>query len=402
MPGQTHTPAPTTSTSTGVGNSTAGTSSNSTSGSNSAGLDRVAGGGLGAGATCDADQLNDLFDAISAAYVSILTERAVGVEELRRDAEVEDPPPAWQSIAIAVGTVALSAATAGIGTVVADALVGTAARAANAIVKAATDKGLSSAISAGLGAASGGSDEEVTEQFFRGQADALRASSFDVQQTFITQGRAAIRAGDDPCGAAQELLTAVSVGFPVAKQEQRQKTLSSWCNFQARGSLGTSGSGDAAGADLSDQLGDTSAKGVLGLDVSAPPGQRAVTIESAEIEGLNDTLRGELSRRPVGQLGLAVTVHGEVNPPAWWESRSADGVIRFGENEAGHRWRRNSSGGEQWLMWKGIGGPVLSGPDGYHPDDAERESNVWQGIANVLDNEIKPKTLSSLGVSLDG
>ncbi|RME29115.1 MAG: hypothetical protein D6798_00890 [Deltaproteobacteria bacterium] len=381
----TDTSAPTTSaptTSTGIGNS--------------------AGQGNLVGSSCDPDRLNDIFDAISDKYTQILMERAAGVEELRQDASVEDPPPAWQSIAIAVGSVALATATAGVGTLVAGRLVEASAKVANAMVKTALDKGLQTAITGAINAAGSNPATNVTDAFFRAQSASLRDASATVQDTWNLSGRAEMRRAEDPCAAAMQLFQALEEGRKAAKMEQRRETLASWCNFQARGELGTYHEGQPnAGTDLGSQLGDTSAKGVLGLEVTAGASSNSpVQVEDAEIEGLNETLRGELASRPIGQLGIPITVHGQVDPPAWYENRPARGTLRFGENESGTRWKRNSPGGADWLVFKGVGGPVLTGPEGLSQSD--RDQYEWQGIAKVLDNEIKPKSLRSIGVTLDG
>ncbi len=375
------------------------TQPSSTSGSgagNSARASRLTGNGGG----YDQQELNNLFDAIDAAYDDLLGWRIRAVQRLGEDAEEVDPPPAWQSIALAVGTVALAAATAGVSTAVTGALAGGAKIAWSAIIKG-TGTGAGLGLKAALGSGSGGADHDAAKAFFRSQVDALQTAKTYAQQEFITSGRAALQRSDDPIGRARELRAAILGQLNNAGEIQRQQTLASWCNFQARAQLGTDAS-NGGGVDLSEQLGDTSAKGVLGLEVTAPAGIGPVTVENAEIEGLNKGLRKELAARPIGQLGIAITVHGQVDPPAWYETRPPRGVIRFGENEAGTRWRRNDWGGDQWLMWKGIGGPVMTGPEGFHPDEGERKQYIWQGIAQVLDNEIKPRSLQSMHVDLDG
>ncbi|MFZ5475700.1 MAG: hypothetical protein ACOZNI_02895 [Myxococcota bacterium] len=365
---------------------------------------------LGANTGADSPELSDLFDAITTKYTQILLEQARGVDELGKDASVQDPPPAWVNIAVAVGTIAIGAATAGIGAAVSGAIVSAAASSAAKIVindafkeviKVGVEQGLSATVQGTIGALAQNPATNVTDAFFRGQSDALHERSNKTQDAFTLFGRKKLRAADDPVAAAQAMYDALNSGLAGAKLKQRQATLSSWCNFQARGELGTHNEGkDNAGADVGKQLGDTSGKGVLGLVVESPGGQAAVKVVDAEIEGLNETLRGELAGRPIGQLGIPITVKGEVNPPAWYEKRSADGILRFGENESGTRWNKSSSGGDNWLMWKGVGGPVLTGPGGFRPDEKEKGELVWKGIGKVLDNEIKPKSLKAIGVDL--
>jgi hypothetical protein len=241
----------------------------------------------------------------------------------------------------------------------------------------------------------------VTDGFFRGQSDTLHQRSAKTQDAFNLSGRKKIRGANNPVAAAQALFNALDQGLAMAKSTQRQETLASWCNFQARGELGTHNEGkENAGVNLADQLGDTSGKGVLGLVVTAPGGNGAVKVVDAEIEGLNETLRGELSVRSIGQLGIPITVKGEVNPPVWYESRSGGGALRIGENAAGTRWNNSTGGASNWLMWKGLGGSVMTGPEGFRPSEEERDQYIWKGVDRVMDEEIKPKTLKNLGVTL--
>lgn len=374
------------------------------------GNDALQGTMMGGNAGADSPELSDLFDAITTKYTQILLEQARGVEELGKDASVQDPPPAWVNIAVAVGTIAIGAATAGIGAAVSGAIVAAAASSAAKIVindafkeviKVGVEQGLSATVQGTIGALATNPATNVTDAFFRGQSDALHERSNKTQDAFTLQGRKKLRAADNPLAAAQAMYDALNTGLTGAKLKQRQATLSSWCNFQARGELGTHHEGKAdAGANVGAQLGDTSGKGVLGLVVESPGGQGPVKVIDAEIEGLNETLRGELAGRPIGQLGIPITVKGEVNPPAWYEKRSADGLLRFGENETGTRWNKSSRGGDSWLAAKGVGGPVLTGPEGFRPTEEERMDLVWKGIGKVLDNELKPKSLKQIGVNL--
>lgn len=392
------TPSPTVAPAVGPDGATAG---------NQAAQDAAMGGGQ---ADCDSDRLNDLFDAIAHKYTQILFEQARGVEELRQDASVEDPPPAWQSIAIAVGTIALAAATAGIGTAVAGSIAAAtmyaaqsqaAATAAQAVVRSVIDNSLKTGITAGIQAMAPQATN-VRDSFFRAQADALHGASADAQDAFNLRGRAEIRASADPCGAAQALFRALEAGRLAAKSEQRIRSLESWCTFMARGELGTSGTGEHEGTDLRRQVGDTSGKGVLGLEVTATSDMRSsVTVIDAEIEGLNETLRSELAGRPIASLRMPVTVHGQVDPPPWYMTRQGpSGILRIGRNEAGTLVDRSTPGGQRFLEGKGMGGPVMTGPGGLSASD--RDAYRWQGIRKIIDVEIGRRSLRDVGVTLDG
>lgn len=357
---------------------------------------------------CSDEGLGDLFDAISGQYSQILGEQIAAVQHLGEDAAEQDPPPAWVSVAIAVGTVALAAATAGVGAAVVGAIGGTAAgiaaKATEDIIKTAISNGISTAVTEGVESAAAAPDDDMRKTFFRGQEASIRRSQNDAEDAFNLQGRARLRQEDDPCAAAQELFDGLNGQESTAYAIQRRESLASWCNFQARCELGTTNEGeDNAGVDLSGQLGDTSAKGVLGLEVEGAANARAaVTIVDAEIEGLNEDLRSELAGQPIGQLGIAITVHGLVAPPAWYDtSGHHQGRLRFGENEAGSRWRRNDQSGDRWLAAKGGPGPSISAP-GSSPPEPDMDESVWNGIDIVLDQEIKPHSLDGLGVSFTG
>lgn len=394
----TQTPTPTVAPAVGAEGATAG---------NQAAQDAAMGG---AQAACASDELNDLFDAIGDKYTQILFEQARGVEELRQDASVEDPPPAWQSIAIAVGTIALAAATAGVSTAVAGSIAAAtmyaaqsqaAATAAQAVVRAAIDNTLKTTITAGIQAMAPRATN-VRDAFFRAQSDALHAAAADAQDAFNLRGRAEIRASADPCGAARALFAGLEAGRQRAKSEQRIRTLESWCTFLARGELGTTGTDEHEGTDLRRQVGDTSGKGVLGIEITATRNPRTpVTVIDAEIEGLNETLRAELASQRIANLRMPVTVHGEVDPPPWYLPRQAPaGIVRIGRNEAGTLVDRSTPGGRQFLEGKGMGGPVITGPGGL--SESQRDTYRWEGIRKILDDEIGRRSLRDIGITLDG
>ena len=357
-------------------------------------------------------QTEDLLDAIAHKYSQLVLMRKEAVENLQDRTQEQDPPPAWQTIAIAVGSVALAAATGGIGAVVAAKVTGAilssasklAAQAAEAAVSSATAKALEEGLKGGIKAGTDNSAQGVTRTFFLGQSKALLHASAKAQDTFNIQGKQAIRQSDNPLDTAQALLSALeNTRKNTAFQEQFSKSLAAWANFLARGELGTYKGKNNEGTNLGKQLGDTSAKGVLGLEIEARSAFRPVKVIDAEIEGLNENLRTELASRPIGQLGIAVTVHGAVDPPAWYETNKLPtSRIRIGLNESGTTWNRSDPGGNRYLMWKGIGHPVMTGPKGFNPTEKEQSKHQWTGVRNILNNELKPKSLKSLGVTLDG
>lgn len=357
---------------------------------------------LEGGGQCSA-QCEDVLDAISDKYIQILMERGRGVEELRQDASVEDPPPGWVDVALAVGTVAIGAATAGIGSAVSGAVAATAAASYKVIIsdayrevmKVAVEQGIGTALEASLSAADSNPATNVTDAFFRAQSDALHKAGGKAQDTFNLDVRPFLRSAEDPVAAARALFDALDRGFAAAKTIQRQESLVSWCNFLARTQLGTTNEGTAkAGADLGEQVGDTSGKGVLGLVVEASSDGQMEVLD-AEIEGLNETLRGELAGRTIGSVDIPITVKGQVNPPAWYEERAPDGLLRFGENEAGTKWNRSTRAGDAWLAGK----VEDRAPDATGTAEIS-ESSVWKGVARVLDDEIRPRSLRELGIAL--
>jgi hypothetical protein len=375
---------------------------------NGAAQDALLAGGAAA-PNYDQREFDRICLTISNKYTQLLLERAAGVEELRQDAGVEDAPPAWQSIAIAVGMIALSAASAGIGTVVAGAIVATstkiAAQAATEMVKVATEEALKTGLTAAIGGAAGPATN-VKDSFFRGQSDALRNASAATQDAFTLRGIKALETSADPIGAATNLLNALEAGRTASKGKQRLETLGSWCNFLARAESGTDRQGtEHEGTALGGQMGDTSGKGVLGVRIEATSPSRPVTIVGAEIEGLNETLRGQIASQSIGSLHMSVNIVGLVNPAGWLEwffnSRSDDGRLRFGMNESGTLWNDSSYGANRWLHSKSSGGqPQIWGEDG--PSKQDLDAMSMQAARQIIDREIKPKTLTQLGVELGG
>lgn len=368
----------------------------------------------------DSQTLGDLFDAISDKYGQILSERQRASQELEGDAQVNDPPPAWQSIALTVGAIALSAATAGVGGVVAASLAGSVAGAASkaaakgieSAMKSAVDKSLQAGLSAAYDGVSSLAQTNPVAAFFRGQGDAISNSNAQAQDTFTQTGRDGLRCAEDPISAAEALFNALEAGRQIAKQEQRAATLDSYCRLLSQSQLGVRGEGTATeGTNLHEQLGDTSAKGVLGLQVRTGQSHRSrVSIDYAEMEGLNESLRNEIAARPLNSLRLAITVHGEVDPPSFLEElsghrRYARGRLKFGENESGTAFNHSDRGGNQWLASKGD--PVdayITAPGTYvpQPNESEQEAFRWSAIRSILHDELGPMSLQQLGVTLGG
>ncbi|MDP2314641.1 MAG: hypothetical protein Q8P41_17185 [Pseudomonadota bacterium] len=339
-----------------------------------------------------------MFDLLDAKLYSILDDRGTEVFRVGEDVDEVDLPPAWQEIGLAVGLIALSAATAGIGTAVAGAFAAGAAGAAMAtasaatgaivteMVKVSTEEGLSAALGAAFGSPSPATNTK--DQFFRTQEDAFKKLRDADQDDLILNVRDRIRESADPLSLAFALVRAFEAGSEVAAARQREATLASWCNFLARADLGTaSGRGKGTGVDLEEQVGDTSAKGVLGVRVALSDGTDSLDVVDAEMEGLNEALRGSLAARPIGELGVSMTVQGA--------------GLRIGENEGGRRWNESGEGGTRWLANRAAGEEIPDedwaalGPLG-------RLDLIDEGMERSLEDDIKPKSLAALGVNLDG
>lgn len=70
----------------------------------------------------ESPELGDTLAVLNGKLLAILDLRKTAIRRLGEDAEPVEPPPAWQSIALAVGAIALSAATAGVATAVSGAI----------------------------------------------------------------------------------------------------------------------------------------------------------------------------------------------------------------------------------------------------------------------------------------
>ena len=123
-----------------------------------------------------------------------------------------------------------------------------------------------------------------------------------------------------------------------------------------------------------------------------------------------ESFRNEIASRPLNTLRLPITVHGEVDPPSFWEEftghrRYARGQLRFGENESGTAFNHGDRGGNQWLASKGnpvdayLTAPGTSVPQ---PTESEQQAFQWSGIRSILHDELGPLSLQQLGVTLGG
>jgi hypothetical protein len=367
------------------------------------------------------DDLGDLFDNISLKYGQILVSRLAGVRELNDDANVEDPPPAWQGLALAAATIALSVATAGVGGAVAASIgAGVASGASKAVakgiddaIKAAIDTSLNATISGTLSTAMSNPGNSPADAFFRAQAASITEANVAAQDAFTSGGgRDMIRCADDPIQTAQTLLTSLESGRAVAQATQRLESLSSFCTLLAQADLGVNREGTPnAGTELTEQLGDTSAKGVLGLQIETGERSRSrVTVTDAEIEGLNEGLRGDIERTPLNSLRMPITVHGEIDPATLAEQFFTKeplhrGRLRFGQNESGTKFNDSSRAGDRWLASRGNYTPhSISAPGTVSegPTEAEEAGFKWEGIRGILEDDLGPMSLKRLGVSLGG
>jgi Domain of unknown function (DUF4157) len=376
-------------------------------------LDQYAGGGGGGGVQRQAVQmdgddkaLEDTLEAVAFAYKDICEKQRDAVQDLKEDAAKEDPPPLWQSLLLAAAQVALAGALGGVGgaisAAVAKKLAGKVSEiAANAIATAMEDAAKDAAgktVTAMAGQiASTSSDPR--EIFFRGQRDTLTDTAMKQRIEFITKHKQQIRAAKEPKMQADALLASLQENYEIAYVKQRDETLDQWCSYQAKQALGTNNGEKTKnpGTNLGSQLGDTSAKGVLGIVMRVHQPGSAVTIKRAEIEGLNEGLRKVIESRPIKALKMPITVKGEVGEDIGWAreylNKESQPRIECGRNETGTVWMGGRDyRGLSWLHLRAHPHAELWGPGG--PTREHTREAAFEGARMLIEQDMANLTVA--------
>lgn len=237
--------------------------------------------------------LDQLLDGIQLNYDHQLTmQRDAVTQDFAQAADDVDPPPLWQSLLIGAAEVALSAATAGIGGAIARSCVSAAAKTTADVVKSAVANAIKASIQGAISAAAGHSSNPL-EIFIAGQRDTL-TDAMHAQQTAMIGQRTTYQSSETGQQDALDLYNSQEQAEPTVRTTQFNEVVTQWTLYLAHQEHGIHNEGqDDAGTDLGDQIGDTSGKGVLGLEVEAYSDLgRAVHVINAEIEGLNENLGG--------------------------------------------------------------------------------------------------------------
>lgn len=342
-------------------------------------------------------ELEDLLDAIVSQYSYICLKQCAAVEDLGKDAEKEDPPPLWQSLLVGAAELALVGALGGVGGVVVSkvgkALAGkvtdmVAEFVANGVADMVKDLG-GTLVKGGIGLMASSTDD-TRELFFRGQRDALTDTAAQLEGVFNTNGRDKIRKADKPMVQANALYKAIQSSLTTAYELQRNATLDAWCTYQAKKDLGEfERDGKKHGTDLSDQLGDTSAVGVLGIQMRCEKQGSTPTIERAEIEGLNEGMRKVLESRPLGLINVPMTVKGYVGEDVYFYETQP--WIQIGRNEQGGVWV-DPSYNLMWLYYRAYPNPEIWGPGGRTQARVLAGANL--GARKLIENDMANLTLA--------
>jgi hypothetical protein len=348
--------------------------------------------------------LEDKLAAVASAYKYICLKQRDAVNDLFEDSKKVDPPPFWQTALLALGEVALSVALGGIGGVVAVAVAKhvkdkVAEATAKVIADAMKDGAKTAAklLFSGAGKLIAPTTKDPRELFFRSQRDTLTDTAAQQEMDFISTQKAQVRVSADPHKVADGLLAAIKENYTTAYDLQRSTTLDNWCVYQAQQEMGVHKEGGKEhGTNLNDQLGDTSGAGTLGIVIRVKRPGDAPEILRAEIEGLNEGLRGVIEARPIGQLKMPVTVHGEVGEDiGWaeeWINHKSQPTIRIGRNEQGVVWVPNSSSGNRWLYWRANPQPQLWGPGG--PPRERIQQDALKGARLLIEQDLAGLSVS--------
>lgn len=325
-------------------------------------------------------EIDAYLDKIDKNYVYFVTMQQKAVTEVEEDAQ-DKPSPKLDAVLLgALAQVALSFVCGGIGGAVADKLVGTVARMANAAVKSAVSKAVETGTKTAVdGKATG--DKAALRGFFRGQWDTLGQASHDAQTAFIDQ-RKNFHASATGLDEAKSLYNSQETVEKQVKEMQRIQTLSKWLSYMAQKDSGTSSDG---GTSLTNN--DTSRKGVLCIELDGGSHDEPLKISEAEMDGVGDDLAAYIQTVNLGALKPPIKIKGDTD----------GGFVNFGMNETNTMSNLSTFAGSTWLNQKA-----------FPPDQvASRSSNYKEmmdmgGIAGavILAREIWPKTLNQLGAKI--
>lgn len=275
-------------------------------------------------------------------------QQKVAVEELKQDKDASDPPPLWKSLLKGAVEIALAGGLGAIGKMVEIGMTAKLANAAKLANTATTDAGkvaakvMASSAQAFAKEAVGKSVDGSAEgskaskhAFWTSQKSALIDTAKKQEEDFVEQ-KPAIRAAADGSAQAKALALSLEQAYQEAKPIQRTKTLDEWCNVIASSDLG----GSANAPNVRKHLGDSSLTGVLGINIRVQEPGSKPWITSAEIEGLNSQLRGELEQRPLKDLRITKNIHADLPGDNFNFALYPNGTID---------WQRMSKQAGEWL-----------------------------------------------------
>ncbi|MEZ4733111.1 MAG: hypothetical protein R3E79_38940 [Caldilineaceae bacterium] len=286
------------------------------------------------------DEFICYFDSLVALYQGLFEKQETAVTILRDTAGRGDPPPFWLNLAVAGVSVALTAATGGIGTAVA---IGVTNRLARAGIKDITIKIVSDMAKDGAKAAVNkirNSAEQVIQDaaasypetdkersakiFFDAQRRALIDAKVEAQlKNAVNKGRLR-RSGKDGIQALKGLTAEIQEQYANAETRQRYESLMQWAVYQAKGvrgetkQKGTNLAKNRPGAFTPD-------RGVLQLEGRWLRGQ-ALMLDRATMAGINAALRPDIARTPISKLKVPIIFRLEVGQE-----------LSFGEKYFNHR-----------------------------------------------------------------
>ena len=224
-------------------------------------------------------------------FFDLIQQNLIAVDEWNGIASVVDPPPAWQSILATVGTIALAAALGGVGGVVAAKLISEGTKMIAQFAINAAIEGGKKAIETGVGAAvgsAGAGDGAGLRAFVANQKYGLNESSKRAREQFVVSSGTHTNQ-QLTMAQMRDIKRANDGSFASAKVHQQRQMLIGWMNMLA---------GTDNAKNSTDGLEDTSVKGVLGLVIRGS-NDRANQIVRAETEGVNESLRGQITGTPL-------------------------------------------------------------------------------------------------------
>ncbi len=382
-------------------------------------LDEMAGGGGGGAVQSKAVQRKDepagKWDTARMlakdSFFDLIRQNLLAAESWKGRAEVEDPPPLWQSALVGLGGMVLNAALGGVGGMLIKGLVAEGTKVvAELAIRTAVNAGVDACkkgVGAAQTAASGSGDQAPLIAFCEQQRLGMSAASKAARESFV---KSTGDSGDQKMTIAEmeQVKAANDSQFSNAMSIQNKEMLVGWMALQAGETSKTPGT---KGASTEGNVEDIDNNGILRITISGS-GDSVSKIATAEVDGLNEGLRAELAGSKLGDWMVGGAHKRKQGIDVLVTTVSPDRANNFQMSQAT---TQKAKAADVCGTWGGFKGPIFfsifaerTGTTSWHDSDMDlsidsqwgADAGRWfldnvKGHAAIL-NECRSKTLPTV------